>query len=97
MHHQDGSESHFPIQTLSVPLAINAIGDIILMYYDSSIPTFNYKGHAGNDSYLVADMPPKETLQAEYGSLGARIYEVIQTSSLNWRKNEYLAASTVFI
>ena len=31
-----------------------------------------------HDSYLVADMPPKETLQAEYGSLGARIYEVFQ-------------------
>ena len=77
MHHQDGSQSHFPIQTLSVPLAVNAIGDIILKYYDSSTPTFNYKGHAGmHDSYLVADMPPKETLQAQYGSLGVRIHEV---------------------
>jgi hypothetical protein len=79
MNHQDGNQSHFPIQTLSVPLAVNAIGDIILKYYDSTIPTFNYKGHAGmHDSYLVADMPPKETLQAQYGSLGSRIHEVFQ-------------------
>ena len=31
-----------------------------------------------HDCYLVADMPLKEALQVEYGSLGDRIYEVFQ-------------------
>ena len=67
IHHQDGSQSHFPIQTLGVPLAVNAIGDIILRYYDGNIPSFNIKGHAGmHDCYLVADMPPIQTLEAHW-------------------------------
>ena len=56
---------------------MNAIGDIILKYYDNNIPTFTIKGHAGmHDCYLVADMPPLQTLVAEYGLLGARIHNI---------------------
>ena len=77
IHHQNGSQSHFPIQTLGVPLAVNAIGDIILKYYDGNVPTFNIKGHAGmHDCYLVANMPRLKVLVDEYGSLGERIYHV---------------------
>ena len=85
-NHQNGSHNYFLIQTLAVPLVVNAIGDIVLKYYDNNVPTFNFKGHAGmHDCYLVADMPPKETLQTEYGSFGTRIQKAQHYAQLQAR------------
>ena len=42
-----------------------------------NVPTFKITGHAEmHDCYFVADMPPLQTLVAEYGLLGARIHNI---------------------